>query len=338
MPATKRTSGKRSRNRGTRAALTIATAIVVLFTFASLVFHYFVPRTANYCGPLGDVLAKGLDKVFGWFSLLGAILVALLGILYLRRGKSWRPFTGTLVWSSGLFTLASLLSYQVHLQRNLGGVVGNWFGGLLVMGFGFGAYAFAAIAVPWGLNIWLKRPAGKDLAQTGFILLVGLYLDLFLAYFGGRWSLFGPPPESKLYPIGGKAGMGIIHGLGHLIGPAGTLILLIGTLLMVLALFTKLRVPELGWLRAIFTAIFAHGEGKPEPEAKPLIAAPSLDRQEAAAGETSSPKPQAAGKEPEPEPKREREPVAVPRTANRPPSTVNRKSRVRPSPSAAINR
>jgi S-DNA-T family DNA segregation ATPase FtsK/SpoIIIE len=312
MPATKRTSGKRSRNRGTRAALTIAAAIVVLFTFASLVFHYFVnrPASTNYCGPLGYWLAQGLDKTFGWFSLLGPILVAMLGILYLRRGKSWRPFTGALVWSLGLFTLASILSYQVHLQRNIGGVVGNWFGGLLVMGFGFGAYAIAAIAAPWGLNIWLKRPVGKDLAQTGFIILMGLYLDLFLAYFGGRWSLFGPPPESTLYPLGGKAGLGIVHGLGHLIGPAGTLILLIGTLLMVLALFTKLRVPELGWLRAIFTAIFARAEGKPEP--KPLIAAPSLDRQAVAASEAAGLKPQATSPEPKPEPVREAEPVPTP--------------------------
>jgi DNA segregation ATPase FtsK/SpoIIIE, S-DNA-T family len=310
MPATKRTSGKRSQNRGTRAALTIAAAIVVLFTFASLVFHYFV-KSPNYCGPLGHWLAHGLDTVFGWFSLLGPILVAMLGIMYLRRGKSWRPFTGTLVWCLGLFTLASLLSYQVHLQRNLGGVVGGWFGGLLVMGFGFGAYAFAAIAAPWGLNIWLKRPAGKDLAQTGFIILMGLYLDLFLAYFGGRWSLFGPPPNPKLYPLGGKAGLGIVHGIERLMGPVGTLIFLLGTCLMVIALFTKLKVPELGWLRAIFAALFTHGEGKPEPEAKPLIAAPSLDRQ-AAVSEISSPKPQAANPEPKPQPVREPEPVQVP--------------------------
>src|SRR5512138_448862 len=117
MPATKRTSGKRPRNRGTRAALTIAAAVVVLFTFSSLVFHYFVnrPQSANYCGPLGYWLARGLDSVFGWFSLLGPILVAMLGVLYLRRGRSWRPFAGALVWSLCLFTLASILSYQVQL-------------------------------------------------------------------------------------------------------------------------------------------------------------------------------------------------------------------------------
>jgi DNA segregation ATPase FtsK/SpoIIIE, S-DNA-T family len=291
--AAKRTSNKKTSNRGTRAALTIAAAIVVLFTFGSLIFHYFVnrPVSTNYCGPLGYWLARGLDLVFGWFSLLGPVLLAMLGILYLRRGKSWRPFTGALAWTCCLFTLAALVSYQSRMQHNLAGVVGGWSAGLLLKLLGFGAYAIVALAVLWGLNIWLRRPAGPDVTQSCFILLLGLYLDLFLAYFGGRWSLFGPPPNAVLYPIGGNAGLGIVHGLENLIGPAGTLILLIGTCLIVLALFTKLRVPELGWLRAIFAALFGRNEAKPEE--KPLIAAPSLDRKEAAASEASSLKPQA---------------------------------------------
>jgi hypothetical protein len=335
---TKRTTGKRTPNRGARAALVIAAAIVVLFTFASLIFHYFV-KSPNYCGPLGDVLAKALDKVFGWFSLLGPILLAMLGILYLRRGKTWRPVTGALVWSAGLFTLASVLSYQVHLQRNLGGALGNWFGGLLVTSFGFGAYAIAALAVPWGSNIWLKRPAKPDLTQSCFILLLGLYLDLFLAYFGGRWSLFGPPSNPVLYPVGGKAGIGIVHGLEKLIGPAGTLIFLIGTFLMVLALFTKLRVPELGWLRAIFAALFGRAERKPEE--KPLIAAPSLDRKEAAANEAASlvtevqsPK----SKVPSPEPEPTAPPEQEPEDHESPAVYRNRKSRAKLSLSAGANR
>jgi len=285
-----RTSTKKQSSRSTRAALVIAAAIVVLFSFASLVFHYLVnrPPSDNYCGPLGCWLATGLDRVFGWFSLLGPVLVALLGILYLRRGKSWRPFTGALVLTACLFTLAALASYQFQRPHNLAGALGNWSAGLLLSGLGFGAYAIPALAATWGLNVWLKRPARPDLTQSGFILLVGLYLDLFLAYFGGRWSLSGP--HQVLYPLGGKAGLGIIHGLGRLIGPAGTLILLIGTFLMVIALFTRLRVPELGWLRALLAALFARPER--EPEEKPLIAAPSLDRREAA-NEAAGLKPQA---------------------------------------------
>jgi S-DNA-T family DNA segregation ATPase FtsK/SpoIIIE len=294
MPATKRTSGKRSQSRGARAALVIAAAIVVLFTFASLIFHYFVnrPPSANYCGPLGYWLACWLDLAFGWFSLLGPVLLAMLGILYLRRGRTWRPFAGMLVWTTCLFTLAALVSYQFQMQHNLAGAVGGRFARLLLMELGLGAYAIVALAVPWGLNVWLKRPAKPDVTQSCFILLLGLYLDLLLAYFGGRWSLFGPPPTPVLYPVSGKAGLVIVHGLEKLIGPAGTLIILIGTLLMVLALFTKLRVPELGWLRALFSALFGRAEHKPEE--KPLIAAPSLDRREAAATpEAASPVPEA---------------------------------------------
>jgi DNA segregation ATPase FtsK/SpoIIIE-like protein len=317
--AAKRTPGRRSPNRGARAALAIAVAIVVLFTFASLIFHYFVnrPQSTNYCGPLGYWLARGLDTVFGWFSLLGPVLLAMLGVIYLRRGKSWRPFTGALVWTTCLFTLAALVSYQCRMQHNLAGVIGGWSAGLLLMGLGFGAYTVVALAVPWGLNIWLKRPVRPDVTQSFFILLLGLYLVMFLACFCGRWSLPGPLPRqalqaqghlpwAPLYPLGGKAGLGLVHGLERLIGPVGTLILLIGTFLMVLALFTKLKVPELGWLRAIFAALFAPDEGKPEPEPKPLIAAPSLDRHAAAASEAAGPSrevqsPKSKVQSPEPE-------------------------------------
>ena len=104
-------AGSKSGRSG-RIALVIAVSIVILFSFAALFFHYFVnrPPSTNYCGPLGYWLARGLDKVFGWFSLLGPILLAMLGVLYVRRGKAWRPFTGGLVWIFGLYTLVGLLS------------------------------------------------------------------------------------------------------------------------------------------------------------------------------------------------------------------------------------
>jgi len=322
--ASKRTSGKRQPSRGVRAALIIAAAIVVLFTFASLVFHYFVnrPASANYCGPLGYWVARGLDVAFGVTSLFLPIVLALCGLLVLRRGKGWRPLSAALAWLLGFCLLVALLAYQLHSNGNPAGTVGKWLAGGLLVGVGFGTYAVVALAVPWGLNLLRKRSVAKDVTQSGFILLLGLYLDLFLAYFGGRWSLFGPPPQSAMYPLGGKAGLGIVHGLEQLIGPVGTLILLIGTFLIVLALFTKLRVPELSWLRALFAALFAGAKRQPEP--KPLIAAPSLDRQAAAAGEASSlapevqgpksevqsPEPEAAAP-PQPEPDGHESPVVV---------------------------
>ena len=251
-------------------------------------------------------MARGLDVAFGVTSLFLPIVLALVGLLVLRRGKGWRPLSAALAWLLGFCLLVALLAYQLHSSGDPAGAVGKWLAGGLLMGLGFGAYAVVALAVPWGLNLLQKRSVAKDVTQSGFILLMGLYLNLFLAYFGGRWSLSGPPPQSAPYPLGGKAGLGIVRGLQQLIGPVGTLILLIGTFLMVLALFTKLKVPELGWLRALFAG------AKREPEPKPLIAAPSLDRQAAATSEAPSPKPQATGPEPKPEPEREPELVPVP--------------------------
>jgi S-DNA-T family DNA segregation ATPase FtsK/SpoIIIE len=308
--STKRTAGKETSSRGARIALIIAAAIVMLFTFASLFFHYFInrPPSTNYCGPLGYWLARGIDKVFGKASLFLPIVLALLGLLALRRGRGWRPLTAGFVWLAGLCTLVGLLSYQLHLGGNLTGIVGRWFAGGLALGLGFGAYAIAVLAVPWGLNLLRKRPVPKDLTQSGFIVLLGVYLDLFLAYFAGRWALLGPPPKSALYPLGGKAGLGIVHGLEKLIGPAGTLIFLIGTFLMVLALFTKLRVPELGWLRRLVAALVAALKQKPQTA--------SLKPQ-ATTLETPNPKPQT----PTPEPKTA---SAQPETADRQSSIANR--------------
>jgi len=302
----KRTTPSSSSNRGARIALIIAAAIVILFTFASLVCHYFVnrPPSTNYCGPLGYWLARGLDKPFGKTSLLIPILLVVVGLLYLRRGKGWRTWGAGLAWLVGLYVLVGLFSYQTHMAGNITGSLGSRVAALLLTWLGFGAYAIAALTVPLGLGMLEKRTEERDLTQVGFMALLGLYLDLFLAYFGGRWSLPGPPPQSALYPLGGKVGLIIVHGLEKLIGPAGSLILLLGTFLMVLALFTKLRVPELGWLRRLFAALFARPKREPEP--KPLIAAPSLDKQ-AAAAEATGLKPQA----PSPGTRPAAEPVSV---------------------------
>jgi S-DNA-T family DNA segregation ATPase FtsK/SpoIIIE len=296
--------------RNARVAVAAAAAIVILFTFASLVFHYLVnrPQSTNYCGPLGYWLARGLDKVFGKFSLFGPVVLAMLGLLLLRRGKGGRRFAASLVWLSGLYFFFGLLFYQFHLPGNLTGVTGNWVMSLLCLGLGFGAYALAALALLWGANLWAKRKPARDLTQSAFFILLGLYLDLFLGFFAGRWGLFGSPPRDVLYPLGGKAGLGIVHGLGRLIGPAGTLIFLLGTFLMVLALFTRLRVPELGWLSKLAQSAWAAIKGRPKAEApKPLVESPSL-------GEAPSPKPQIPSEEPEvapvaqPDPERD-EPV-----------------------------
>ncbi len=216
--AAKRTSRKGTSNRGARAALTIAAAILILFTFASLVFHYFVnrPASTNYCGPLGYWVARGLDVAFGVTSLFLPIVLALVGLLVLRRGKGWRPLSAALAWLLGFCLLVALLAYQLHSSGDPAGAVGKWLAGGLLMGLGFGAYAVVALAVPWGLNLLQKRSVAKDVTQSGFILLMGLYLNLFLAYFGGRWSLSGPPPQSAPYPLGGKAGLGIVRGLEQL--------------------------------------------------------------------------------------------------------------------------
>jgi len=309
---TRRGPKKARSDRGARIALIIAAAIIILFTFASLIFHYFVnrPPSTNYCGPLGYWLARNMDRTFGKASLFVPIVLALLGLLYLRRGKGWRPFSAGFVWLSGLYLLVALLSYQLHLRGNLTGAVGDSLAGELLIWLGFGTYAIVAFAIPWGMTLLRKRPLAKDITQSGFILLLGLYLDLFLACFGGRWSLFGPPPKLVLYPLGGKVGLEIVRGFEKLIGPAGTIILLIGTFLMVLALFTKLRVPELGWLRRLVAALFARARREPEP--KPLIAAPSLDRQATATSEASGLKPQAPSPEPKSEPEREPELVPAP--------------------------
>ena len=276
--------GKRkSENKGTSRNTVLATAIgvgvVVLFTLASLVCHFFVnrPPSTNYCGPLGFWLARGLDTAFGKSSLLLPLIFALAAFLWLARGRHGRRLTALLLWTAGVLVAVGLLSYHLPpvLALHLVGAVGNWVAFALSSLAGYGAYFAAAILLLWGTNVWASKPLKPDVLQTVFLALMALYLDAALAYFiPSRFVLMSPAARS--IPLGGALGRGVITGLTRLIGPVGTLLALIGLFLITLALFARLRVPEVAWLRALgvwFAGLF---RGKPSAaptaaEARPAV-------------------------------------------------------------------
>ena len=251
--------GKRKpENNGTNRNAVLATAIgvgvVVLFTLASLVCHFFInrPPSTNYCGPLGFWLARGLDTAFGKSGLLLPFILALAAFLWLSRGKHGRRLTALLLWTASVLVAVGLLSYHLPpvLALRLVGAVGNWVAFALSSLAGYGAYFGVAILLLWGTNIWASKPLKPDLLQTVFLALMALYLDAALAYFiPSRFVLMSPAARS--IPLGGALGRGVTSGLTRLIGPVGTLLALIGLFLITLALFARLRVPEVAWLRAL---------------------------------------------------------------------------------------
>jgi S-DNA-T family DNA segregation ATPase FtsK/SpoIIIE len=253
MPPRQRSSARP--NPGTRIALGIAAAVVVLFTAASLVCHYFInrPPSTNFCGPLGWWLARGLDFLVGKSSLLLPFIIGLAALLWFRPGRHWRRLTAILLGTAALLVFAALASYHLPfvLRWRLTGAAGNLVGHLLSWIAGYGAYAGPALLLVWTRNIWSSRPVKPDLLQTVFLTLTAVFLDWGLAcLIPARYALLAP--AQRPLPLGGALGRGIVVGLQHLIGPVGTLLALIGLLLITLALFAKLRVPEVAWLRSLW--------------------------------------------------------------------------------------
>jgi S-DNA-T family DNA segregation ATPase FtsK/SpoIIIE len=271
--------------RSTTAALAVAGSAMALFTLASLTCHYFInrPPQANYCGPLGFWLARLLDAVIGKSSLLAPLAFALAAFLWLGRGRHWRKPTAALVGYAGVFLLLSVLSYHLRLPAslNLTGALGYWIAFAASATAGLGAYLVVAVLGVWAANIWSKRASRNDILQSAFILLCGAFAGAFLEYFAGRWVLVGPAPREATTPLGGAVGRGVVAGLKAVIGPVGTLIALVAGSLLVLALFARLRLPELGWLRAFgawLVGLFRPGPRPqvPEPRPRPVESIPTV--------------------------------------------------------------
>ncbi|OYD15937.1 hypothetical protein CH330_04220 [candidate division WOR-3 bacterium JGI_Cruoil_03_51_56] len=235
-------------NRSTKLVLGIIIAVVILFTFLSLgcyIFGLNTPET-NYCGWLGHYIAFGLYFAFAKASIMVPLLLAVAAIISLFAKPPWRKFSGICVLVFGMFLTASLLSFQTgapFVRENFGGWLGAFLGKFFSPIFGFGTYALPAIAILWGFGLWLGRPAKKYLSYSLFIVLLGLFLELFLAYFapGSLWYV----PGTKIqFPLAGSLGITITVFLKNLLGPVGTPILLIAGLAVVLAVFITIPVPR----------------------------------------------------------------------------------------------
>jgi len=224
-------------------------AVVVLFTAVSLGSHILGldTPTTNYGGFLGHYLAYGLWTALGKAAVIIPILGAVAWFMALTRRKGWRRFTGFGVIVLGLFLWANLVSF--HTGAMPGDTVaenfGGWFGlvvvRLLSNWFGLAAYALVALLFYWGFVLWFRRPKPQDLLPTTFILLVGLFLDLFLGRVAAGVKLG--------FPIAGGVGSAGAQALVRLLGRGGSVLVLIAGMIVLIAVFTTVRLPELGWLR-----------------------------------------------------------------------------------------
>lgn len=285
----------------------ILALIVVLFVAVSLgsfAAGLESPRT-NYGGFLGAVVARGLFFLLGAAAVMVPVLAGAALVTASVRSRAWRRFAAFGLLVLAVFVAASMLSRLAGLgtaEDNFGGWLGALAGSALLKGVGLGAYALVALLFYWGFALWFRGPRRQDWLQTAFILLVGLLLDLFLAYFLAGTALAG------------AAGRSLSGWLKQLLGPAGCLIVLIGAGLVVLAVFTTVRLPELGWLRRGFGRLAAAVAGllrrparprsRPRPAPEPVTVEPEPEPE----SEPEEPATSAAEGEEKPRPVRRRRP------------------------------
>jgi len=293
---------KTGENRSPRIVIGIIITVLILFTLLSLSCYVAGLRSpsTNYCGWLGHWLAFGLHHALGHTAFAVPLLVAALAIMALLKQPPWRRFTGFCLLAGGLLFAASLFSYQAGNplpDGNFGGWLGVLTGRYLSLFLGLGAYVVPALVIIWGSATWQGGEARRGhFVLSAFALLAGLFVQVFIAYVAPDWQcLPGPGPA---FPAPGLAGIAVTGWLKGLLGPVGTLIVLIALAAAFLALFTtfELRSPS-GLLRRL-------AESVAEARARRRIPTPkSRTIPEPVTGRESTPSP------PEPAPELTEEPA-----------------------------
>ena len=240
------------RHRSTRVIIGIVVGVAILYTFLGLGSHLLGQRSpdTNYGGILGHWLARALVAVLGWAGLLVPLLGAAAGVTALRRAPGrWRSFSGMVLAGLGLVVAAGLLSYHVGAATagtNPCGWSGAVAGGLLSRFLGFGAYALPALAILWGLAFWFGRAIRPWFIHTAFVLLLGLFLELFLGVFARQATWRPLPTGAFTFPLAGSVGNGAADGLRQLLGGAGTVIVLIAAFVIFVLAFIAVPLPAPG--------------------------------------------------------------------------------------------
>ncbi len=307
-----RSIAPRRRSRNGQLALTIALAVLILFITASLVFWFAGQRSTetSYCGPLGHWIAAALIAALGFSAALVPVMTGLAAWLVITRGRGARPVAGFALWLLAAFVAIALFEYQAALRPypTFTGFVGRFVGSGLSLLLGFGAWMLIAVLLIWGLNIRLRARLRDDLFETLFVLLIGLLINLFLAWAFPTLRLVGLDGS---YPPGGTAGIALVRLLESAIGTVGTLFAIIGASLIVIAVFTTVRVPELGWLRRLLENLVARVRRLRQPKpGRPTLQTPPKTTTPPAAttGPAEPPPPEPSPRQPEPprpEPRRQ---------------------------------
>jgi S-DNA-T family DNA segregation ATPase FtsK/SpoIIIE len=283
-------TARRSPDRGRRATRIIASVagvVVLLFVFASLTAHVATPGTSGEqdVGTLGRKLGQWVFYALGWtgFALVlggGSALV----LSFLRR-PPWRRFASFGLLIAGVLVAGCLVSWQTGTplaDENFGGWLGAALARALSFLFGLGGYVIPALFIVWGRRLWPKQTRLRaGIAASGWTLLAGLFLVLFIGHFAPDTAWHPAPGTGIQYAPAGIVGRALAGLLHRLIGAFGTFILLLAAITATVALVTTVRFHLLaGFLRRLL----ARREQPPPPATPaglPTVAkhAPETDRQ-----------------------------------------------------------
>jgi len=256
---------------------------LVLFTAISL-FSSIIGRNTpatNYGGIVGYYLARALIYLLGGMSFLVPLFATTAVVLKLTKKKQWRRFTGFGILSFAVLLGAAILSFYAGLKTpedNFSGQLGHTLSTFLLPVLGLGSLAFIGLGFYWGFTLWFRKTKPVDFSRSAIILLFGIILDLFLAYFQIETI------------VAGAVGRLVVEFLNSLLG-IGTLILLIVLLiaLLIASGFTlpKLQSNKINWGK-VYDKIRRLLSRKPEQ--KPIITVTSNQPVDSLVGENLPPR------------------------------------------------
>ncbi len=149
-----------------------------------------------------------------------------------RAPKGSRPggeISGFILLLFALFLLISLFSY--HRQKNYCGKVGSFLSLNFIRAFGIFAYLFVFFFFLFGLTYLLRRPKKPSLLLAIKVFLIAFFLNSLFGY-------LGLPLE-----LSGLSGQFFGSIFARLFGSVGGLIILPGLLILLLLIFTGIKIP-----------------------------------------------------------------------------------------------
>ncbi|MDW7987553.1 MAG: DNA translocase FtsK 4TM domain-containing protein [candidate division WOR-3 bacterium] len=228
---------RNSKRLKTKITATLLFSFAFLLLGSFLAYHLFNKKALGLLDSYFSWWLIYLINAGGYFVIivLASLALNILGVRYFKEN-----LLKIFLWLAGLYFVFALLSFPLRSPENLGGYWGTLLAKFLYRYLGVLGALFIPFFILYGLVPYLRQTKRKNYLRYSLYCFIFLSLiNLSFAYFLSNFYLkFG----NFSFVAYGEVFRAIIGVLKHLIGPWGTLVLLITSWIIACLVFTN--IPE----------------------------------------------------------------------------------------------